>query len=114
MFEKQDMASFNLTDEVLRDINGHIREIFCFMKEQELIDSADRYFRDENFLGSTGIDNFWILDLNDISPNGWDCFCEFVINFFNVFAIFLYNLGCLFNFFISSEFYIYNIILYNI
>ena len=85
MFEKQDTASFNLTDKVLKDINVYIREIFCFMKEQELIDSADRYFRDENFLGSRDINNFWILDLDDISPNGWDCFCEFVINFFTHF-----------------------------
>ncbi len=95
MFEKQDTASFNLTDEVLKDINGHIGDIFEFMEEQGLIDKADRYFHNDNFLDLGNINNSWILNLDNISPNGWDCFCEFMINFFTHF-IALWD-GILFN-----------------
>ncbi len=97
MFEKQDTASFNLTNEVLKDINVHIRSIFCFMKEQALIDEVNKYFNDDCTYSNTLLIEhyYWILDAYDISVNGWDCFCEFVINFFTHF-IALWD-GILFN-----------------
>ena len=99
MFETQHTAEFNLTDEVLRDIKSDIANIFSFMKRNALIDDSVIYYSDDwydgNHVYECHMPSLEQFNLSAISVNGWDCFCEFMINFFTHF-IALWD-GILFN-----------------
>ncbi len=99
MFETQHTAEFNLTDEVLRDIKRDIAQIFSFMHLNALIDDSVIYYSydwyDSNAEYKCHMPSLEQFNLSAISANGWDCFCEFMINFFTHF-IALWD-GILFN-----------------